>query len=131
MLVLRETTLTQAEIADQVGVSQASVSEWRRGVSLPSAEKLAQLTMVLGVSGHWLLTGEGPVEPAGASPDIERVRSETESLMKLRFSEMLRLMVERLGTEDSLDALLRDVDDAMKATERDRRKRRGGQGRAG
>jgi transcriptional regulator with XRE-family HTH domain len=40
--------LTQAELADKVGVSQATVSNWEKGTSGPDASALESLTKVLG-----------------------------------------------------------------------------------
>lgn len=66
---LGRTTLRQADVGAAVGVGQATVSEWARGISLPSAERLVLLPEVLEVSGHWLLTGRGPIEPPGMEAD--------------------------------------------------------------
>lgn len=41
-------------------ISQAAVSRWKRGVN-PSVGHLAQIIKLTGVSGTWLLTGEGPM----------------------------------------------------------------------
>lgn len=52
--------LTQGELADRVGVTAGSrVSEWENEHRQPSAPVLMALPGVLGVSGHWLLTGDG------------------------------------------------------------------------
>ena len=40
--------LTQAQLAEKVGVSQATVSEWERGDYLPGAQKLPALADALG-----------------------------------------------------------------------------------
>lgn len=37
---------------------------------------MAKIPAALGVNGHWLLTGEGPMEPPGEQPDIELARRE-------------------------------------------------------
>lgn len=52
--------LTQSELAEKVGVAAGSrVSEWENDRRQPSAPVLMALPGELGISGHWLLTGEG------------------------------------------------------------------------
>lgn len=52
--------ITQGELAERVGVAAGSrVSEWENDRRQPSAPVLMALPEVLGVSGHWLLTGQG------------------------------------------------------------------------
>ena len=63
-----QSRLTQGELAERVGVAAGSrVSEWENDRRQPSAPVLMALPEVLGVSGHWLLTGQG-----------ERVREEAQ-----------------------------------------------------
>jgi len=52
MLTLRTTIgLTQAGLADRLGVSRRAVAEWEAGLSYPKAERLKQL-IELGVQQH-------------------------------------------------------------------------------
>ena len=52
--------MTQSELATHVNVAAGSrVSEWENDRRQPSAPVLMALPTVLGISGHWLLTGEG------------------------------------------------------------------------
>ena len=52
--------MTQSELATQVNVAAGSrVSEWENDRRQPSAPVLMALPGVLGISGHWLLTGGG------------------------------------------------------------------------
>ena len=54
---------TQAGIGAQLRppLGQAAVSAWKR--VNPSLGHLAQITRLTGVSGHWLLTGDGAMVP--------------------------------------------------------------------
>ena len=47
--------ITQAELAEQIGVTQGMVSKMERGVKLPTVAILEQLADVLDVSVDWLL----------------------------------------------------------------------------
>lgn len=59
--------ITQAELARRLGVSAATISEWLTRGRVPSVEAVLFLPSALGVSGHWLLSGEGPRDLPHAS----------------------------------------------------------------
>ncbi|WP_054064762.1 XRE family transcriptional regulator [Pseudomonas asplenii] len=58
----KDAGLTQAELADRVGIKQASVSEIERGLTRTSGY-LVQLAQVCGVDPVWLSEGTGAPEP--------------------------------------------------------------------
>jgi transcriptional regulator with XRE-family HTH domain len=70
--------LTQTELARRLDVRDATVSDWFNRGTLPSGSVMLRLPTVLGVDGHWLLTGasrdSAPI-PAQLSEE-ERVRLE-------------------------------------------------------
>ncbi|KRE65820.1 MULTISPECIES: helix-turn-helix domain-containing protein [Micrococcaceae] len=49
---------TQAALAEAVGVSSATVSQWRSGTKTPSATNLIKVAKFLGVQPSWLTYGE-------------------------------------------------------------------------
>lgn len=49
---------TQAEVAEAVGVTQSTVSQWEGGKTYPNIAKLRKLAAVLGCSVDDLLSGE-------------------------------------------------------------------------
>lgn len=49
--------LSQQYIADHLGISQAAVSQWERGASMPIAAKLPILAKLLGCTTDELLEG--------------------------------------------------------------------------
>lgn len=51
--------LTHERLAEILDVREATISEWANGRRSPRLEHLERLPAVLGVSGHWLLTGQG------------------------------------------------------------------------
>lgn len=67
--------------ADGVRVYASTTTEWRDG-SIPSGEFLMRLPAILGVNGHWLLTGEGDMT---SSPDeAERLLAQIKELLGVR-----------------------------------------------
>lgn len=63
ILAIRESGLPQVEIVRALGVDKSRVSRWANPDDsqgeIPSEEFLPVLTELLGVNGHWLLTGQG------------------------------------------------------------------------
>ncbi len=67
--------LTQQAIAGRFKIERAAVSQWEKGATTPTPERLLALPEILGVNLRWLLEGEGEMqpEPTGLSP---RARAE-------------------------------------------------------
>lgn len=59
----KEQSLTQKELADQLGVTDKAVSKWERGLGYPDISLLSNLAEVLGVTTSELLNG-GKAESA-------------------------------------------------------------------
>ncbi len=77
-----EKGLTQAELAQQLGVSPAAVSKWENGSSKPRVEVLFQLAQLLGVHSEELLAGHRL--EAQLSPDaIARINERFEYLQRV------------------------------------------------
>lgn len=70
LMALRTRQLTQAVVAEALGVSAAAASAWATGEKRPSSTNIEGLASVLGVSASWLQfgAGEGPT----ADPALER-----------------------------------------------------------
>jgi DNA polymerase V len=57
-------------LGDAIGKSDKVVWSWRNGGSLPKLEDIPIIAGKIGLSVHWILTGEGPMKLDGtASPD--------------------------------------------------------------
>lgn len=54
----KEKGLTQAALAEQLGVSDRAVSKWETGRALPDADNMLELSGILGVTVDELLKGE-------------------------------------------------------------------------
>lgn len=72
--------LTQAEIARELDIDKSRVSRWfnpdDRQAEAPGPDYLPYLPELLGVDGHWLLTGEGPMtrrDPAASRVALDRI----------------------------------------------------------
>ena len=59
---LEKREMTQADLARALDVGEATVSEWFTRGRVPQGDVFLRLPGVLGVNGHWLLTGDGPEE---------------------------------------------------------------------
>lgn len=67
--VLDDRAMSQADLARELNVGVATVSEWFTRGRVPNGDVMLRLPGALRVNGHWLLTGEGPSEhdPAGGA----------------------------------------------------------------
>jgi len=55
--VRKTNKLTQAEVAEKLGVSFQAVSLWERGETVPDTEKVIEIAALFGVTTDWLLLG--------------------------------------------------------------------------
>jgi transcriptional regulator with XRE-family HTH domain len=115
-----ERGLSQAELADQVGVTQQAVGAWERGVSRPRGTRLASLAAALGTSPHNLSilldstrehTRSHGDRAASVNPRIDRLERDVEDL-RAQLSTALELL--RLEQE-KVRVLLSDEDDRTKS----------------
>lgn len=57
--------MTQAALAESVGVSRSAIAQWERsGGSMPSSINLCRLAVTMRCSFEWLATGRGLRQPA-------------------------------------------------------------------
>ncbi|WP_284165795.1 helix-turn-helix domain-containing protein [Frigidibacter sp. SD6-1] len=64
--------MSEAEVAQRLGVRTKTVRQWEADASEPRANRLQMLAGLLGVSLRWLMTGEGEgVAPEPARPGAE------------------------------------------------------------
>ena len=62
----RHAGLSQVELAEHLGIAQSSVSQWEKGVTLPSTRHMLGLLQRFPASVADLLTGQ-PIDDAPAS----------------------------------------------------------------
>ena len=54
----RKNNLTQAALAEKLGITDRAVSKWERGKGLPDASLMLDLCEILGITVNELLNGE-------------------------------------------------------------------------
>ena len=75
--------MTQADIAEQLGVTPAAVSKWENGSSKPRVEVLFQLANILGVRPEELMAGHYiPTETLSPSA-VKQINERYEYLQKV------------------------------------------------
>ena len=57
-ILRKEKGLTQAQLAEKIGVSDRAVSKWERGICMPEPSKLGIVADILEISVSELLNGE-------------------------------------------------------------------------
>lgn len=90
-LAVEQSPLRQREIAERLGVREATVSDWMAGRTAPNLDQLLRLPVILDVSGHWLLTGAEPMRPveqhAAVDALVEIARIVEEAIGRLRVQQ--------------------------------------------
>ena len=61
----KENGMTQAQLAEQMGVTDKAVSKWERDLSCPDINSISKLAEVLGTTVEQLMEGNGKESPAG------------------------------------------------------------------
>ena len=56
--LLDEKGLKNADVSRATGISNMTLSDWKRGKSVPKSDKMRKIAEFLGVSEHYLTTGE-------------------------------------------------------------------------
>lgn len=69
----READLTQAELAEKLGISYQAVSSWERGASMPDIGKLMDLARALNVTVDALLGGEKVPVPEEINEEVTQL----------------------------------------------------------
>ena len=59
----RAASLTQAELAEKLGISYQAVSSWERGSNMPDIGKLLDLARILNTTVDALLSAQEPATP--------------------------------------------------------------------
>ena len=74
----KEQNLTQEQLAQQLGVSNKTISKWEKGQSVPDAEQLIKLAVILETTVSELLGNhaEGKEEPDQLAKELSRINTQ-------------------------------------------------------
>ena len=107
--ILSEKKMTQKDFANQVGIANSTVSEWKKKKTNPSADKIMDICAVLDVTPEQLLTGKG-IDDGPSTDDYEKHISPTEKKLIedyhcMKEAQQMRLLayVETLKKLESLE----------------------------
>ena len=72
--LLKEKGLTAYRVSQDTGISQATLSDWKRGKSVPKMQKMQLIADYLGVSLEYIMTGkkESSSAPQITDGDLKR-----------------------------------------------------------
>ena len=87
-----ERGLTQAELADAVGVSKQAVSNWERGKRFPDVSLIEALTEALGVSAAELIKGERIQTPNIKESEVTQLVFDALKVQKRELDRRWRLI---------------------------------------
>ncbi len=54
---LRQLDMTQKEFAEETGIGQSTISEWKKNGTNPTSDKIMTICKALNVTPEWLLSG--------------------------------------------------------------------------
>lgn len=85
--LLDEHKLKNSDIARATGISNMTLSDWKRGVSTPKQDKLIKIADYFGVTVDYLMTGNESVNQSPAltkkdQKEISAILSNTEQLLR-------------------------------------------------
>ncbi|HEU4558460.1 MAG TPA: helix-turn-helix transcriptional regulator [Longimicrobium sp.] len=94
--VLDDRGMSQADLARELGVGVATVSEWFTRGRVPNGDVMLRLPAALNVNGHWLLTGEGPREYEQGADGDPYLRGASDAIA--RMTRAMDEVARRFGT---------------------------------
>lgn len=77
-LLIEEKGMTQKEFAEKTGISQSSISDWKRKKTNPVSEKILIICDVLNVTPYELLSGTDGVGKRSAPANLMVIDKNTE-----------------------------------------------------
>lgn len=86
--LLQKYGVTPYKVSKETGVSQSTLSDWKRGISTPKNDKLQKIADYFGVSLEYLMTGKEsysksePTLKPKDEKDIRVILKNTEQLLK-------------------------------------------------
>lgn len=103
--LLQKHGVTPYKVSKETGVSQSTLSDWKRGLSTPKLDKLQKIADYFGVTVNYLMTGH---EDAESSSDSQTQKKALTTRDTKEITEMLNNMEDLLKQ----DGLMFDGDPA-------------------
>lgn len=75
---LDQINMSQKEFAEEIGISQSTISEWKSKKTNPSADKILLISKVLDVSPEWLLSATEYTGKRGKKSELYVVGKNTD-----------------------------------------------------
>ena len=94
--IRRSASLSQADLARQIGVARSAVAQWEgRNGSRPTTQNMAKLALVASVNFEWLATGRGC-----RWQDFEKAAAELDRFAQDELEERLLAGFRRIGDRE-------------------------------
>ena len=88
----KEKSLTQSQLAEQLGITDKAISKWERGITMPDSSIMLELCNILNISVNDLLSGE-VVSMENNSKELENKLIEMIKEKEMADKRLLRLEV--------------------------------------
>ena len=82
--LLKKYGVTAYKVAKETGITQSTLSDWKRGRSTPKTDNMKKIADYFGVSVEYLMTGQDPEptkNPALAARDERDIKKDVDSIM--------------------------------------------------
>ncbi len=76
---LRQLSMSQKEFAQETGIRESTISEWKKNKTNPSSDKILAICKALDVTPEWLLSGVDPAASRGKSQQYYVVDVDTDT----------------------------------------------------
>ena len=76
---LKQLSMTQKDFAQQTGIQQSTISEWKKNKTNPSSDKILAICKALDVSPEWLLSGVDPAASRSKNHEYYVINVETDT----------------------------------------------------
>ena len=95
--LLDEKGLKNADVARATGISNMTLSDWKRGKSVPKSDKMQKIAEFLNVSVDYLMTGEEKEVPTFSAEHIELISAydKLSSADKLAIMQIIKSLSEK------------------------------------
>ena len=99
--------MSQADLANKLGVSQKAISQWERGERDIPTTMLLKLHELTGVNLHWLLTGEGEpfAHPTQEDEEFEQLIKSIPHQYREQIKEIFKSILFIAGLESAKKGL--------------------------